>query len=101
MRWCPPWIAPASRDQCEDVVLGGPAFCQGRASPDPDLLHKANPSCPGGRNRKGGMVETGIADSLILVDVPLKSMGCCSRKKLDKDLGFGSGRGSVFSLFIL
>lgn len=48
----------------------------------------------------GGMAERPTADSLILVNVPLKSMGYCSRKNWIRIWGFGSGRGSVFSLFI-
>lgn len=35
----------------------------------------------------GGTAKTSNADGLILVDIPLKSMGYHSRKKLDKDLG--------------
>lgn len=35
----------------------------------------------------GRMVEAPTTDGLILVNVLLKSMGYCSRKKLDKDLG--------------
>lgn len=49
----------------------------------------------------GEMAETPTADSLILVNVLLKSMGYCSRKNWIRIWGFGSGRGSVFSLFIL
>ena len=48
----------------------------------------------------GGMAETPTADSLILVSVPLKSMGCCSRKNWIRIWGSGSERRSVFSLFI-
>lgn len=47
------------------------------------------------------MAETGIADSLIFSQCPTEVNGMLLQEKLDKDLGFGSGRGSVFSLFIL
>lgn len=46
------------------------------------------------------MVETGIADSLILVNVPLKSMGCCSRKNWIRIWGLAVAEvlSSVYSL---
>lgn len=44
----------------------------------------------------GGTAKTSNADGLILVDIPLKSMGYHSRKNWIRISGFGSRGGSVF-----
>lgn len=74
-----PLVESRSRTQCWETM----ASCQGEC---PRLVAGGeNPD--GGGSSMGGTAKTSNADGLILVDIPLKSMGYHSRKKLDKDLG--------------